>query len=515
MHRALQISELVQLICAEVEHPTFPGLHARDLYSLARVCRIFSDPALDVLWTRQNTLANILLCMPADLWQVTGSGSRRSFRARRAIEPEDWTRFHVYAPRVKSLTLMSGFGDEVVAEDTWSPVFEMLSAAIDTLHIFPNLQMLWWTVTDTWFPYVRLFLCSRMKSLVLGHLQTPAHLALLPTLPRRCPLLTSVTLRTVPQLYATSRPCSLMVCQMMFLEKLDVNSIDQNALEHLSQLVTLKSLAIDYTPVFVPSRAAADTCRFPKLRELALRKVSFEFLTTFIEINEFWSFERLEAHIICTPIAAETARLYALIGTKCDPTTLTTLTVSSQPGSSSIDLAGVVAFDALRPLLTFKSLRQVHLAPPGGFSLDDADMEAVAKAWPDISTLYLPGSKYRGPPPRATLSGIRAFARHCSGLVILSTPFDASLVPEEDVLLPHEALRLLIVEDAVIVDSAAVAEYIGAMFPKLQAISTGILGRAELAEDERERADRLHALWKEVEILHPNTRRATRYPFVV
>ncbi|KAF7353346.1 hypothetical protein MSAN_01522900 [Mycena sanguinolenta] len=422
-----------------------------------------------------------------------------SQRARRAIEPEDWTRFHEYAPRIKFFST-SGFGYEVGAQDTWLPVFEVLSAAIETPHIFPNLQTLWWLVAGPWFPYARLFLCPRMKSLVLGHLKTPAHFALLPTLPRWCPLLTSVTLRTAQQLYMNCRPCSLMVCRMAFLEKLDVDNIDQNAFEHISQLETLKSLAVKRAPDFTPSRPAADVHRFPNLRELTLSKVSLEFLTAFIEMNEFWSFERLDAYMTSTPIAAETARLYALIGTKCDPTTLTTLTLraSSTRGSLSVDLLarGIVTFDAICPLLRMKSLQQVSLAPPGGFSLDDSGIEAVARAWPDILTLDLPGSEYRGPPPRVTLSGIRAFARHCPRLVVLSTPFDASVVPDEDVVLPHEALRLLIVEDAVLVDPAVVAEYLGAMFPKLEAIGTAI--RREVVEDVRERADRLHALWKEV-----------------
>jgi hypothetical protein len=65
MHRALGIFELVELICAELRHHRL-----QSLYSLARVCRSFSDSALDSLWMQQNTLTNILTCMPADLWEV-------------------------------------------------------------------------------------------------------------------------------------------------------------------------------------------------------------------------------------------------------------------------------------------------------------------------------------------------------------------------------------------------------------------------------------------------------------
>ncbi|KAJ6512540.1 hypothetical protein C8R45DRAFT_960683 [Mycena sanguinolenta] len=508
MHRALQIPELVQLMCAEmIEYPTFPRAGAlQSLYSLARVCRIFSSFALDHLWAHQSTLANILLCMSIDLWEVIGSGRQRRLQARRAIEPEDWIRFHVYAPRIKFFS----FDDHHdPTHDAWSPVFEMLSAAIDAQHIFPNLRSLTWIARgpNSWFSNVHLLLSPRIKTLLLGVLETPAHLALLPTLPKRCPLLVSLTLTTVPHLYVNCRPRSLMVCGMMFLEQLTVESIDQSAFEHLSRLQTLKSLTIRSTPDFVPSRAAADARKFRNLCDLTLRQVSHEFLTTLIEMNDVWSFVRLIAYITSIPIAAETARLYALIGHNCDSTTLRTLTINApSPDPFHLDLIvrGIVTFDALRPLLAFKALRDVSLAPLGGFSLDDTGIEALAKAWPQISTLRLSGSRYLGPPSRVTLGGIEAIARHCPRLMYLAMPFDASVVPSEGAVITNDELQWLDVEDAVLVDPAAVAAYLIALLPKLEAIVTS--REREVAEDVRERADRLHNLWKEVEQLHPVAR---------
>ncbi|KAF7374264.1 hypothetical protein MSAN_00309400 [Mycena sanguinolenta] len=475
MHRALQIPELVQLVCAKL-YPRFPRASAlQSLYSLAQVCRIFSAFALDCLWARQDTLVNILLCMPADLWEVNGSGRQRRLRARRAIEPADWTRFHVYAHRIKSFS----FSDhDDPTHDAWSPVFEMLSAAIDTQHIFPNLQALMWIVrgSNSWFCQVRLLLCPRIKTLMLGVLETPAHLALLPTLPKRCPLLVSVTLTTVPQFHVNCRPRSLMVCGMIFLERLTVASIDQSAFEHLSQLPTLKSLTLQNTPNFFPSRAA-DSSRFPKLCTLTLRQISHDFLTAFIEMNDVWSFVQLTAYMTSTPTATATARLYALIGAKCDPTILSTLTLAvpdSSPEFLPVDLLA----------------RGIHvfLVPVGGFSLDDTSIETLAKAWPQICTLRLSGSRYRGPPSRVTLGGLSAVARHCPRLMYLATPFDASVVPDEGAVLANAELQWLDVEDAVL----------------LEVIDTSRQG--EVAEEVRERADHLHALWKEVEKLHPTAR---------
>ncbi|KAJ7697242.1 hypothetical protein B0H17DRAFT_1265817 [Mycena rosella] len=103
MHRALEILEIAETICGEVGHSLVPAAR-RDLASLAQVCRAFNDAALDRLWENQETLINILACMPSDLWEVLGSGPTRSVRARRAIASTDWDRAILYTRRVRAFT---------------------------------------------------------------------------------------------------------------------------------------------------------------------------------------------------------------------------------------------------------------------------------------------------------------------------------------------------------------------------------------------------------------------------
>ncbi|KAJ7938654.1 hypothetical protein B0H13DRAFT_1587600 [Mycena leptocephala] len=81
MHRAWQIVELVEIICAQValDGPvdSWAGLpvqryplRRRDLSRLARTSTIFLNPALDILWRYQATLLNLLRTMPDDLWDI-------------------------------------------------------------------------------------------------------------------------------------------------------------------------------------------------------------------------------------------------------------------------------------------------------------------------------------------------------------------------------------------------------------------------------------------------------------
>ncbi|KAJ7732033.1 hypothetical protein B0H16DRAFT_1861229 [Mycena metata] len=76
MHRALQIPEILRLICLQIsalrENPLRNELskeQSRQLALLARTCTTFSAPALHALWEFQNTIFHLLDCMPPGIWQ--------------------------------------------------------------------------------------------------------------------------------------------------------------------------------------------------------------------------------------------------------------------------------------------------------------------------------------------------------------------------------------------------------------------------------------------------------------
>ena len=78
MHPCLLVPDLVRLIAEECTwvHRS-PEEHSNDLQgqhtlnSLARTCRAFLEPALDMLWYRQDTLTYLFKCLPEDLLEVT------------------------------------------------------------------------------------------------------------------------------------------------------------------------------------------------------------------------------------------------------------------------------------------------------------------------------------------------------------------------------------------------------------------------------------------------------------
>jgi hypothetical protein len=175
-----------------------------------------------------------------------------------------------------------------------------------------------------------------------------------------------------------------------------------------------------------------------------------------MDMNDLWSFVRLNAFITPTPTAAETSRLYALIAAKCEPTTLGSLTLHAYSSTTPLPvdlLAGAaITFDMLRPLFAFHAISVVSLEPPAGVSLDDASIEALSRRWPNLRSLHLLGAGYRAPPSRVTLR-IRELVRHCPQLKAFKISFDASVVPDGILLTDEKSgLAWFDVDDAVLVD---------------------------------------------------------------
>ncbi|KAJ6607882.1 hypothetical protein B0H10DRAFT_535993 [Mycena sp. CBHHK59/15] len=76
--RCLQIAEIVHMICGhfddsdpdEDSYDIFPKSESSSaLATLARTCKIFSSPALDILWCSQRNLNTLFKCLPSSLWR--------------------------------------------------------------------------------------------------------------------------------------------------------------------------------------------------------------------------------------------------------------------------------------------------------------------------------------------------------------------------------------------------------------------------------------------------------------
>ncbi|KAJ7495574.1 hypothetical protein FB451DRAFT_367477 [Mycena latifolia] len=110
MHRGLMIPEIVRLIVEEIKRPPDSMLgdrpDLRALAAFARTCTTFLEPGLDLLWSRQITVLNLLVTFPDDLIKVMNEWNGPSdVLLLRSVSPTDWERPLFYSRRVKQLSM--------------------------------------------------------------------------------------------------------------------------------------------------------------------------------------------------------------------------------------------------------------------------------------------------------------------------------------------------------------------------------------------------------------------------
>ncbi|KAJ7929603.1 hypothetical protein B0H13DRAFT_1964083 [Mycena leptocephala] len=470
MHRALELLEIVETICDQVGGQPILSGGRKDLATLARTCTSFLNPALNVLWRDQQTICNLLRCMPDDLWDIAEYGTVYQFdhhidiSLRRIITSTDWERPLFYLNRVRTLRVEASFES--------SDFFEALSLSLPGDYLFPNLQELTWSPESydglgSAFHHVRLFLAPYIHTLSLDGIETITDISILSHLARRHPSLKHVIIpynfpSTIdpPSPWDKATPLiSSFVKDLPCLVSLDVPSLDDVALAHLAQLPSLNTLTIgSHHPVASSFQPPAESIPFPALTRLTLPTMvaaislitrlsgcSLEKFT--IPCNKIW------------PTTDVARQFYSTLATHCSHSYWQPATLNAdQPHIYSID-GGVI-----EPLFSFSNLVSVSLSHPLGFDFDDTTILRLARTWPHIKYLTLKG-RPRHMPSRVTLEGLCAFAKHCPNLETLEMTFDATVKVAA-------TLSVLSVALSPIRKPRRVAKFLSAIFPRLTDIET-------------------------------------------
>ncbi|KAJ7452672.1 hypothetical protein B0H11DRAFT_2072541 [Mycena galericulata] len=484
MHRALDIVEVVENICAHLGPTPLKTDITRDLALLARTSTIFLDPALDVLWRSQDSFIHLLRCMPDDLLEipVPPDPERRyshvqrppapPIRLRRPILPTDWERPLFYMRRVKFFTM--GYPTR------YSDVLDAFGPCLPTQYIFPNLGKLWWN--DPPFKHLSFFLTPRLTNISLGSVNTD--LSVISNYILQCPGLKTVylTVEVGGDYNPAARsiwPFSSIVCSLMHIEDLHVPEVDSTAMEHLSQLPHLKTLGFSYQGTLEKPRPFEQSVRFPALIRLSVPLVAVA--TTLLKF--FWEtpLETLIMHGTERNPMTKTAAwdFYSTLAAHCSHTSLLQILNGGQtqlPGAPTPEqiAAYSVGGDILHPLFSFPNLHKVELRHPVGFDLDDATILDMARSWPHITSLSLVASTTRHMLSRVTLEGLSAFAQHCPRLYELTITLDATLaprtLPSDETRTNQLCLKCLNLGYSPVGDPGPVAEFLFLIFPNLWAI---------------------------------------------
>ncbi|KAJ7495580.1 hypothetical protein FB451DRAFT_1214407, partial [Mycena latifolia] len=333
-------------------------------------CTTFRDPALDLLWSNQDTLLHFLDTFPHDLIEKV----RNEIHLLRPVCPSDW---------------------------------EPLSLSCPGGYMFPNLQALRLTHYPAESASSINFLISPQLQAIRLDFGTEFRLLcqIVPTLSVKCPSLTCVDI-AVDDRYdaATLQVVSDFVLRSSCIEVLTVPNLDLNAFKHLGGLTSLRILKLE-DPKHM----------FSSLTELHFGRTTVDRITTFISIISNSPLKELEADSLDDAATSDAiGRLYSALAAHCSHDSLQRISESASPDQYRIHRA------ILRTLFCFGNMVSIGLYQCSGFDLDDADIFDMASAWPRLEFLSLTGAADRElKEPRVTVQGFHAFAHHCPNLKYL------------------------------------------------------------------------------------------------
>ncbi|KII86198.1 hypothetical protein PLICRDRAFT_43776 [Plicaturopsis crispa FD-325 SS-3] len=524
MHRCLNISEILTMICTELlvcEHSLklVHCNHDRDVAWFARTCRAFRDPALDALWHTQASLGPLVRTFPVDLWEQryaedeNGDGIFELFLLRE-IRPRDWLRPLGYAKRIRVLDLAADtrwlYGHHMVGD-----VMTALHACAPSLPLLPNLRELSLDSKDTEgvVPHVARMLLHPALSRVLVRIDEadPVRMSIIMALPETCPALDALRIESHesghPILSAT---VSRIVGTWSRLTRLSVPRLPREAMATVAALPALSGLELS-------SLTLEDVENVPSPSFPALRTVDISGPTTIRNCTAFLSLLAC-GHPLRSislylqekqPAPMQWREFFKSVAEHCSPATLTSVCIDDDTSDTGPPyLRGSLIQDIIRPMFAFPHITTFALTFPVGMVVDNFVLQAIAKAWPRLEHLDLHpqvAPDDRPCPNRVSTGGLASLVSTCRNLRTLAVTFAASTIqgPRMPALPSGQPwntnLRSLQVGQSLVADAPGTAAFLSALCPNLEELWAD--DKRPGTTDEARKANRER--WKEVHKLIP------------
>ncbi|KAH7924042.1 hypothetical protein BV22DRAFT_541174 [Leucogyrophana mollusca] len=389
MHRCLHITHILYDIASNIyghvdplSTKNLPGLRqARaDLASLARTCRTFRDPALDVLWSFLTSFHPLIRCLPQDLWVKDDGGS---LVFTRPLSSSDWVIFQQYAQRVR---IFGRYQDPFLFEYIGYDVLRTLSRFLPDGGCFlPNLRQLNWSQpqdhmcksSDTdYFLLLPLFMGPHLTCLCLesglcvrtGLPSEPSTsaLSIVPSLHASSPLIKNVECMGASEKITQS--ISESISQWPLLEYVEAGALSQHAIAHLCSLKSLKHLG-----VHLDQEGHHTHAKFPPTLESF--KIVAQSLTACRQYLEdiHLTCGHLSIQIVSTEFSSASSfqQFFSFLSSHLSASDLHTVKfVYHRPyDGGPVDWS----LETLRPLFVFKNLTTFHSSYYCATKLSDAD----------------------------------------------------------------------------------------------------------------------------------------------
>ncbi|KAJ7077437.1 hypothetical protein B0H15DRAFT_805245 [Mycena belliarum] len=440
------INELLLLVLSYMSplKATSSSIDTDPLASLACVSRNISEAALDALWRSIHRPAAIIRLLPADAYELVEGASgwdgdtdsrATEYKLRRPLRPSDFTAFDKYAPRIRyvdfsnsSIILGAGcelfpyikaFRDPILpslVDFRWEP--SVVNGSIGAFHLLsrePSLPSQEFSLL-MWSEIEHIAGESDVIARTIDAFNDPA----LPWLPD----VKKLTLRTLHYLPAVRSA----ILNLSNLEHFSCDlRLDAPVFKSLAALPCLRSVDFRWLPPDTANTISPESQTFRSLEVVRISGTlaSIEALLPLISSPGLSSVRLIAKDFQSQSVSPSLLSLLFLPSIPTRAATLAHFTFIG-PSRSSVSSLARLELAAFMPLYACFALQTFRIdINTAQLIFDDADVRAMARAWPALVVLSVT-------PPRASSPGVHlytlwALATGCPKLQLLALEVNADV----------------------------------------------------------------------------------------
>ncbi|KAI6132328.1 hypothetical protein EDD16DRAFT_1533010 [Pisolithus croceorrhizus] len=474
MHPCLLVTEILLHIIGFLETSAEyqSTCHKGDVARLARTCRAFIEPALDVLWRTQCALGPLVKCLPGRLWTRDACGDINLIGKPTS---NDWLslrrysfRIRVFEPSWPSHVRLPGVGDNTLSAIFSPGVFHALFPSLHTL----NLEFLANKIAPSLLHHVLSPRLLQLRFRLPRHLEPDDLHELLESITDRAPSLRVLKIDAYAHVLSFFLHLELGFGRIPHLRTLCFPStlcVSPSSLLQPRQMQYLRVLSLTLTTDPVPALRHSSQAVFPALQYMKITAHTLYQCSELLrittssqleEVSMFYSSQASEAvvHTFLQEVEKAHGRsggLHTLV--------LQHLFTTSGPTLKPF----VYSPSTLKPLLACHCFRVLDIRDIGDLAIDDAFIANAALAWPRLEELRLRGLPWIDS-HHTTVASLRELIRGCSRLARLSMAIDARALPEKNSAWRSSPLEELNISDSQMEDPEAVERYLRAALPDLK-----------------------------------------------
>ncbi|KAG2064996.1 hypothetical protein BDR04DRAFT_1234763 [Suillus decipiens] len=451
------------------------------LASLARTCRTFKEPALDILWKRIEGFKPLIACIPE---HVTKTDIRGRVALKRPLLNEEWRLIIRYTQRIRFLRVVTTHLDRIDNQ-----VIQAFISAPSPTPLLPNLHSLSWRDDrECFFPLLRTFFGSTITSVVLGFTATAPSFsksALVTSLAVHCPSIREFRCEYAGESQESSDAICKVLCSLRELFRLGIGVLSAQTLLCLASLSSLKYLSLDLRMYNINhTRSGSTPIYSSQLEEVDITAPSLSVLTHCLRNIRFLSCRSLN---LC--IDFDDSPLYDPVGfqdllasfSECFPPAIEKFRCDFMSAYDShieedalADPSFALGFAVITPMLSFSHLKIIDLDWICNSAIDDTSLKTMAQSWPQLEHFLFGCGAPWLVPPSLTLIGLAHLIHHCPLLCNIDMSFNACPVDVNSAPFsntnPNEKIWKIFVGISPIVDPVAVACQLHKLMPELTTV---------------------------------------------